>query len=78
MAKKKPTKKAPAAKTSKAPRRGGKKSLSGVPGRTPARMLGRVPDRQWAAWKIAAKRSGLNFSQWVRMILDTATKAKAA
>lgn len=74
--KEKAPKKAPVKKTGK--RVGNKPTLSGHPGRTPARMLGRVPDNQWKSWKLAAKKSGENFSEWVRKSLDKASGKKAA
>ncbi len=56
----------------KKPKRRGKASLTGQPGRTKARMLGRVPDAQWAKWKKAARKAELNFSEWARRHLEAA------
>lgn len=63
-------------KKSAKPARRGKASLTGEPGRTKARMLGRVPDAQWAKWKKAAKLAELNFSEWARRNLDAAAGIK--
>jgi len=75
-AKKTPKAKAPS--TAVTGKRRGKVSLTGAPGRTPARMLGRVPQVQWSAWKKASVVAGINFSEWVRQNLDKASGRKAA
>ena len=53
-------------------RRRGKPSLTGEIGRTPARMLGRVPSPQWVAWHKVCSAKGLTFAAWARKTLDKA------
>ena len=40
----------------------------------PARILGRVPDEEWAAIKAAAEKSGQSFTAWALAILLRAAK----
>jgi hypothetical protein len=76
-------KKTPVKKVAKAPPplpvspRKGKPTLTGSPGRTPARVVGRVGDEQWKRWKAAAKEQESNFSEWVRRLLDYAAQNPA-
>lgn len=60
-----------------ASRRRGRESLTGNPGRTASRMLGRVPDGPWNRWKAASRKSKISFSEWARKALDYAAKNPA-